>query len=274
MTFDETSRRVILFGGKDSNAPDTYGLDDTWAWDGSTWTELDPCCRDYPFPKPRENAALAYFPPGRYSLLFGGDSLGDTFNDSAGLYLSTSDDWNVFGVDSPGALTDSAIAYYPITQKILLFGGRDSNQLGTNLTATWSNGWSILNLLKPPPTHRSGARLAYSLNNGRLVLFGGLSGDNNKDFGDTWTWGRQVACLPGNDSTLHVGTTVRCFFQEETDEHFGYWITDGFAPNSTNTLNKTFHTNGPGPASITAVWFDGAGQHTETFHFTIERPHQ
>ena len=164
------------------------------------------------------------------------------------------------------------MAYYPISNKILLFGGRDSNQLGTNLTATWFP-WTTLSSLNPLPAPRSGARLAYHQNTGRLVLFGGLS-DNNFDLGDTWTWGKQVACLPGDDSALHVGTTVRCSFQEETDVHFGYWSAEGFSPNSTTTVNKTFHTNGPGPASITAVWFDGAGEHTKTFHFTIEQPHE
>ena len=55
---------------------------------------------------------------------------------------------------------------------------------------------------------------------------------------------------------------------------FGYWTTDGFSPESTTTLNKTFHTKGPGSASITANWFDSTGAHNQTFHFTIEHRHK
>ena len=115
--------------------------------------------------------------------------------------------------------------------------------------------------------------MAYNANTGRVVLFGGLN-PSNQDLDDTWTWGKQVACLPGDGSIVHVGSTVRCFFKEDTGVHFGYWTTAGFSPNSTITLNKTFHTNGPGAASIIATWFDKAGMQSETFHFTIVHPHE
>lgn len=78
-------------------------------------------------------------------------------------------------------------------------------------------------------------------------------------------------CVPGDGNTVPVGSTVRCFFfAEDADGHFGYWTTDGFSLDSSTTLNKTFHTGRPGPASITAVWFDTGVEHSQTFNFTIE----
>lgn len=268
MAFDEKSQRVILFGGQ--GGPNNTPLNDTWAWNGNTWTQL-PASQA---PHARILAPMAYFPPGGYSLVFGGYFGGTVLGDTPA-FLSSSNQWLQLNSAGMSFLFDAAAAYYPISNKIVLFGGRSNNQfLGTNQTATWFFQWTNLGLLNPSPAPRSGARLAYNLNQGRLVLFGGLSGDNTFDLGDTWTWGKQVACLPDDGSTVSVGSTVRCFFTEDNGVHFGYWTADGFSPDSSTTLNKTFHTNGPGPASITANWFDSTGTaQSETFHFTIKHPH-
>src|SRR5262249_12382183 len=39
MAFDSARNRTVLFGGVDVNF---NGLNDTWEWDGSTWTQLSP----------------------------------------------------------------------------------------------------------------------------------------------------------------------------------------------------------------------------------------
>src|SRR6266478_5462766 len=38
MAFDEKTQRVILFGGQ--GGPNNTTLNDTWAWNGNTWTQL------------------------------------------------------------------------------------------------------------------------------------------------------------------------------------------------------------------------------------------
>ena len=40
MVFDAATHRVMLFGGWGGDGP----LDDTWVWDGTGWTEVQPCC--------------------------------------------------------------------------------------------------------------------------------------------------------------------------------------------------------------------------------------
>ncbi len=270
MAYDERLQRIVLFGGHGYFK--TY-LDDSWGWNGSTWVELVTRTR------PTSIAGdLAYYPPGGYDVLFGGVDYGVLLTDT--FYLGPFSilnaglpDWiDANKIDpnfgNPPSRGDASMAYYPVGGKILLFGGSlfDLN------TYSFNGLWNV----EHPPSHPpglTGARMAYHSNTGRVVLFGGLN-SNNQDSNQTWTWGKQVACLPGDASTVRVGSTVRCFFKEDADSHFGYWTTDGFSPNSTTTLNKTFHTNGPGPASITAVWFDSTGQQSETFNFTIEHPHE
>src|SRR5205823_770576 len=58
--------QVVLFGGK------TYGpfFGDTWAWDGSTWTQQSPATS----PAAREAHAMAYDPSHAQVVLFGGDN--------------------------------------------------------------------------------------------------------------------------------------------------------------------------------------------------------
>jgi len=270
MTYDGRQERIVLFGGRASD--NTY-LGDSWAWNGGTWVDLATLHRPASFA-----ANLVYYPPGGYDVLFGGfgplGQITDTF------YLGP------FSIVNPGLLDwidanqidpnfgnppsrlNASMAYYPVASKILLFGG---NFLDPNVYS-YNGVWNVEHPIDRPPS-LSGARMAYHPNTGRLVYFGGLNA-NSQDSNQTWTWGKQVACLPGDASTVRVGSTVRCFFKEDADVHFDYWTSDGFSPNSTTTLNKTFHTNGPGPASITATWFDSAGMHNDTFQFTIEHPHE
>jgi hypothetical protein len=125
-----------------------------------------------------------------------------------------------------------------------------------------------------------------SIGSGNLSVDGTVNGTsagsplNNPPFtltGGFWPALLTLAptCLPGDGSTVSVGSTVRCFFfAESTEMQFSNWSADGFSPKSSTILDQTFQTNGPGSASITVTWFDGVGECTKTFHFTIEHPHQ
>ena len=125
-----------------------------------------------------------------------------------------------------------------------------------------------------------------STDNGNLSVEGTINGTSagsvlsNSPFsltGGFWPPLQILApfCLPGDGSTVPVGSTVHCFFLAEgADVQFSYWSADGFAPKASSILNKTFHTEQPGSASITATWFDSNGGHSETFRFTIKQPHK
>jgi hypothetical protein len=66
LTYDPSSRNVIVFGGHTEFPAAILG--DTWTWDGSNWTQQHPAAS----PTPRYGAIMQYDPASRKVLLFGG----------------------------------------------------------------------------------------------------------------------------------------------------------------------------------------------------------
>jgi hypothetical protein len=89
--------------------------------------------------------------------------------------------------------------------------------------------------------------------------------------------GRPVACLATNESELPVGSEIKCRFDvdfaDEPDVEFAGWSASGLAPPARDQTTATFHTEAPGPASITANWIDPNGVHSETLDYIVTIPH-
>ncbi|NTV62184.1 MAG: hypothetical protein HGA65_01435 [Oscillochloris sp.] len=65
MVYDEARGQVVLFGGRG------YGgeyLNDTWTWDGNSWTQLNPANS----PTARSRHSMAYAATEQRIILFGG----------------------------------------------------------------------------------------------------------------------------------------------------------------------------------------------------------
>jgi uncharacterized repeat protein (TIGR02543 family) len=171
-------------------------------------------------------------------------------------------------------------APYPPGSSFILFGGRDFVNPG--LAGTWrfvpGSGWFGVQLAPGlAPLARRQTAMAYDALSGNIVMFGGCHPDTRFQQGcatlaDTWTWGKQVACVPLPDSTISVGSTVQCFFKLGTGATFDGWTADGFAVPHPNDTTATFHTENPGPATITANWTDAEGSHTSNFDYSIAVP--
>jgi Galactose oxidase, central domain len=71
MAYDAATGTVVLFGG-DGNFGNFDLLSDTWAWDGSTWTQQHPATS----PPPRDSAPIAYDAATGTVVLFGGQGTG------------------------------------------------------------------------------------------------------------------------------------------------------------------------------------------------------
>ena len=146
MAFDAKRGETVLFGG-DS---DEFGsrLQDTWAWNGTTWTQRQMAAS----PTPRVFAAMAYDPGRGKIVLFGGhnqrglktsDPLYD-FGDQQDTWTLGADTW-----ERQDSITTAAepkppagagqMVYDPITRKLLLFHFRrsDSTQLRSNTLWSW-----------------------------------------------------------------------------------------------------------------------------------------
>jgi len=125
MAYDPTADRVFLFGGA------VFGMtlvwkNDTWALSvaDKTWTNTHASTS----PSARGGAPLAYDSVSEVALLFGGaNTFANTpsgyFNDTWA-YNATANAWsNVTPVHSPSPRVLSALAYDPIADRAVLFGG-------------------------------------------------------------------------------------------------------------------------------------------------------
>jgi hypothetical protein len=299
MAFDDFLQRVILTGGTSGSGT----LNDTWRFDTSTntWTLETPAFQ-FPagFYSPnRSNTAVAScfsFRTFEGALLFGGfngsfvSPLGDTWIHEFATVLSVNDTgwFRVLPNTPPAARLGHAMANYPVSNRVVLYGGQAWSQLFNNpttLTDTWNGNCdpSSATWANAAPAHNPGAKIFHAMTTGpsglTVVLFGGSSlpfprlangpFPNGADQSQTWTWGRQVACVPTDGSEVVVGTEVTCLFDATEGVTFSGWTTEGFAPPHSDNSFVTFHTRGPGEASITAEWTDSSGFHSETLDYTI-----
>jgi len=134
--------QLVLFGGI---CPCFDTIADTALWNGSIWTDLcgangQAACG----PDARSDHGLAYHAGSGKTVLYGGNttaqlpgfSLGDT-------WLWNGSVWTVFcgvGVQpacAPGKRYDPAMAYDPIRDLVLMFGGTDDD--GNSLADTWTS---------------------------------------------------------------------------------------------------------------------------------------
>lgn len=168
MVYDVARRRLVLFGGHTGRvraAADATGrintpiaLGDTWAWDGTRWTELGS--------PPAEATSVA-------------DAGTDAGADA--------------GVASPASPTPRAwfaLGYDPRLERVVLFGGRDG--FSNFLADTWTHDgtrWTRLDVTEGPPG-RTAAALVFDPSLGRLVLVAGVYAGTPPESlaDDAWTF--------------------------------------------------------------------------------------
>jgi serine/threonine protein kinase len=178
MAYDPAARQLVLFGG-DSNSTGGY-LNDTWTWNGTTWTQRFPATSP-----PARNAydSMAYDPAARQLVLFGGSD-GGALNDT---WTWNGTTWTQrFPATSPPARSGASMAYDPAARQLVLFGGVGQTSGGyLNDTWTWTGtNWTQLAPATSPPD-RYIACMTYDPAARQLVLFGGYNG---LALDDTWTW--------------------------------------------------------------------------------------
>lgn len=91
----------------------------------------------------------------------------------------------LFPANSPSPRFIGAMAYDPVSQKIVLFGGYDGRQY---LNDTWTfdgTNWTQITTTVTPPV-RTNASMAFDRDGAKLIMFGGYDGHNY--LGDTWLW--------------------------------------------------------------------------------------
>ncbi|MGE0402654.1 MAG: kelch repeat-containing protein [Kofleriaceae bacterium] len=166
-------RGMYLFGGRDGLAPNA----ETWKLVGNTWraaavTGAIPA---------RVLHGMAFDEKRGVIVLYGGNLPTGPAEDTWELDGTT---WTkktpLPSVPGPGPRADHAMAYDPIREQVLLFGGQSGNTILGGLWAWSGTEWTKLSsVIEPPP--RVGAEMAWDAARRRMVLFGG-------DGNDAWEW--------------------------------------------------------------------------------------
>lgn len=139
-------------------------------------------------PSARQFTSMAYHGSRAECVLFGGMAAG--FSSIGGTFTYDGSTWTTRApATNPPASGGFAIAYDPLRDRTVMFGGDASGLGGTNnLGTTWLwDGVSWSNAMPAQsPSPRFEAAMTFDATTGRIVLFGGRS--NGTAQGDTWTW--------------------------------------------------------------------------------------
>jgi hypothetical protein len=224
MAYDGTG--VTLYGGRGGSSADGV-LQDTWTWNGTTWTKRAPATS----PFGRYKAEAAYL-AGTGVVMFGGRTLNDILLETwvwngttwalqtpahvpparvdhamaagggivvmfggSGTNSQFNDTWTYNGTDwtkaaptaSPSIRSGASMAYASTGGLFVMFGGQDTK---TYLDETWVyNGTTWTKVVGAGPTGRINAEMAYDAATNKVILFGGVSATLGADAAnETWSF--------------------------------------------------------------------------------------
>lgn len=181
--WDSATNAFVTFGGYQGSTNSYLG--DTWVWQKGKWTAITAT----PAPSARAYAAGAYDTATNSFVLFGG------YNTQTG--VNDNDTWTFDGTawtqqhpaHSPPALnqgSDRAV-YDPATGSVVLV---TADAQGRSAPDTWT--WDGTDWTEHAAATQLSARwqpaLAYDPDTKTVIAFGGASGYQGPDLGDTWQW--------------------------------------------------------------------------------------
>ena len=122
MAFDEANGVVVLFGGRGASRNPADLLNDTWVWDGTEWTQMNPTTS----PTARWGHAMVYDKANGYVLLYGG-SIGPN-NPVGDTWIWDGGDWTrVYPTHTPGGLWGHMMAFDEDEGKTYIMSGYNGN---------------------------------------------------------------------------------------------------------------------------------------------------
>lgn len=261
MAYNARLDRVVLFGGADHERV----LGDTWELDGDTWHRTA-----VTGPAPRTFPSVAYHARRGTVLLFGGNRVlfGPTPRSEStllgDLWEWDGSEWTlraVAGPTSPAPRAEAAMAYDPVRDRLVLFGGYTVGPDGRSrrFGDTWEwDGRDWREITRDGPPGRSGSAMVFDPVRRRALLFGGSTGTATDE---AWEWdGSQWTLLtraPGrrfNPSMSYDVTKSRVLV-------FGGWngstrLADFVELRDTVWRSVTATGAGPSSRNHTAVAFD------------------
>jgi hypothetical protein len=181
LAYDSVHHEVLLFGGTllTSGGAQT---NETWAWNGQTWTQLHPTASPPALP-----GTMVYDAASQQIILFlyRVQSGGTVANE---MWTWDGNTWHQLQPTVLPEVLDASIAYDAAQGQIVLFGSETSQDTGTLTNSTWTWNGTIWQEQHPPtsPSPRTGAALAYDAARQQIVLYGGITATGLSS--EIWTW--------------------------------------------------------------------------------------
>jgi len=177
MAYDSARHVTVLFGGLDDSSI-IDGSDDTWEWNGTTWTP-----RNTTGPSARHGHRMAYDSVRRVTVLFGG-RYPPYFYDDTWEWNGTT--WTPRIATAPSPRNSHAMAFDSARGVTVLFGGWAGSYFFDGDTWEWDGTtWTLRSMTGPSPRYLHA--MAYDSARDVTLLFGGFDDYDTDGYrGDTW----------------------------------------------------------------------------------------
>jgi hypothetical protein len=175
MVYDPNRQRLVLFGGV--NVGNIARSNDTWEFDGTTWTQIITANS----PPIRASPGMAYDSQRQRVVLFGSTTSSDTWE-----YDGTNWTQRTPGAFPP-ARSQTPMAFDAANSVSVIFSGYDASPAMTAFTDTWT--WSGASWSRRTTNTNPSARWGHALVAAQdgLLLFGGSTA-TAVYVNDTWLW--------------------------------------------------------------------------------------
>jgi hypothetical protein len=249
MTWNPVTGSLLLFGG-DTGAFPNGASNESWSYDGSTWTQLAPTVS----PNPVVGIELVHDPVrgvfvfygGLNTSFFGGPSIDQTweYNGTTWTQITT--------VNTPGGLGVYGMCFDSVRNRTVLYGGQPNSFFPIAANGTWEydgNDWTqVTTLTSPGPLERPAMCFHQGL--GRTVMFGGIDpqvGGVDTTWlydGTNWT----AAAVTGPRPAVRTGAKMAY------DSDRGVCVlTGGIDPNNGNQIVDSWEFDGSGWTQIAST---------------------
>ena len=184
MVYDIVRGVVLMYGGLNTSFFGGPSVDQTWEWNGTTWTQVFPSTT----PGGLGNHGMSYDVVRNRVVLYGGSANSFFPIAESGTWEFNGTTWVLVATTgTPGPLERPAMCYHVGINRTVLFGGIDP-QIG-GVDTTWlydGTNWTAAPVTGSKPAVRTGAKMVYDSARGVCVLTGGLDPTTGNAIVDTW----------------------------------------------------------------------------------------
>jgi hypothetical protein len=200
IAYDPSRNILVIHGG----LQDRNYFDETWEWDGQTWTRFTDT-------NPREGAVMAYDTARAKMVLFGGADSNMEIHGTTWEWDGQT--WTQVSETGPAPRFPGGMVYDPARQEILMYSGHFADPSGDSIDYddlwAWDGrirAWREIAVNGPTPGHRTHAGFVYDPMTEKVLLIGSGS---ETFLSDMWAWdGAQWEEIPAFTTPARSGHTV------------------------------------------------------------------